>query len=277
MVIVQSIDVRGLQFLIGGLQNALIGAGADCQSLVKQEAKLLAIEIASRVGPRDRQKKVRSIPREIGRVFVPAPVESWGKEKTGHGEIMWLNSGPNFLTGIEAKNYNPTNDLVWMERTFNKLKTMGNKYSSLGHRGDYDSRKGGQHVQLLNRIMVKRSSFASFVTRIVSHLGRMKATWYATARKLDPALVAPQWIERHILNNPKTIAHLGRLSDPQSPSLEFGSSAVGIEQQIDNINRAVMIRRRKVLAHLNLVLSGYAKDVNSGRVPRRRAKQYAND
>lgn len=273
MVTVQSIDISGLQFLIGGLQNALIGDGADVSNITRDEARLLAIEIAGRVGPRDRAKKVRSIPGEIKTVFVPAPADKKYSSAFGRGDKMvWLNAGPDFLTGIDNENYRPDmNDIVWMERTFVKLKgKMGNKYKVVGEHGK-------QHVQKINRIMVKRGVFAKFVLFMISHLGRMKASWYATAKKLDPALVAPGWIARHIPNNPKAVTQLEGLSNHESPSVTFGSSALGIATQTKNVGAAVRIRKAKVAARLNLVLSGYAQDVKRGMKPRRHAKDYHAD
>lgn len=266
-----SIDTSGLQFVLGGLQNALIGTGGDVSTIIKDESKLLALEIAKHVGPKSKQQKTKSIPKEVGRVFMPKPAINWGAKKQGDGSMIWLDAGPEFLTGIRRERYDiQINSIKSMYQAYLKApnQTLGKKYSLIGMCGK-------QHVQEINRIMVKRGVFKEFVAFMIGHIGRMKASFFMTAKKIEPSLVAPQWIEKHITGgkNPKNITDLSGLENLESPSVTFGSNAIGIGKFEGVIQSSVKIREYKVAARLRLVLSGYSKDVAAGIRPRKHAKE----
>jgi len=267
MIAVQEIDTRGLTSLINGLSNALISQGGDCSQVVKDETRLLAAECGKISGPRNRQKKFNSIPKEIGRVFAPLPAKPWGIKKRGHGDMLWLNSGEHFLTGVRrSRVLSESPSMETMFRAFIMADgKMGKKYSVIGERGK-------QNVQEINRIMVKRSSFSQFTRFVQSHMGRMKATWFATAKKIEPSTEVPKWIARHIDGNPKAITDLTGLQNSESPSTVFGSKAIGIGKFRDEINAAVKSRETKVAAKIKLILSGYSKDVAHGIKIRRHGK-----
>lgn len=269
MVVAQSVDVRDLEFMMNGLRNALIGTGGDISTILKDESRLLAIECAKVSGPRNRQKKSANIPREIGRVFMPMPADGFGKIKIGSGNMVWLNSGPNFLTGIRRERYNPNVQSIQdMYRAYMKAPglSLGKKYTRIGSHGQ-------QAVSEINRIMVSKRLFNEFASYIKNLLGIMKASWWVTVKKIEPSLVAPQWVERHISNNKRAISDVSGLSNPESPSVTFGSSSPGIEKFADGVRRAVAIREKKIAAKIELVLSGYSEDARNNIKIHRHAKK----
>ncbi len=272
MVGVQSIDTSGLEFMMNGLKNALIGTGGDISTLVQDESRLLALECAKRVGPRNREKKAATIPGEIGRVFMPMPAKGFGKAKRGDGNMVWLNSGPQFLTGIRRERYNPNVQSIRdMYRAYMKVPglSLGKKYVRIGSHGK-------QAVNEINRIMVKRGLFNEFAAFVKGLLGIMKASWWVTAKKIDPSLVGPQWIERHVAKNKRAISDMSGLANTDMPTAVFGSSAPGIEKFADEIKFAVKVREKKMEAKLGLILEGYSEDARHGVAIHRHAKKGGN-
>jgi coproporphyrinogen III oxidase-like Fe-S oxidoreductase len=120
--------------------------------------------------------------------------------------------------------------------------------------------------------MVSRSAFKNFANYVISHVGRMKASWVANAIKIAQRKLqgeqysAPEWIARHINGNttPKSICNLEGLNGKDYQTLTIGSSSIGNSRQVENVQRAVKARERKVSERLKLVLSGYSKDVAKG-------------
>jgi hypothetical protein len=199
------------------------------------------------------------------------PSKPWPAEKSGEGTMHWLNAGPDFLTGIQSQRYLPQIDnLEAMFHTFLKVpgQNLGKKYATVGMRGK-------QKVQEINRLMVKRAVFKKFVTFVSNHVGRLKASFVATAKKLQPSTTAPQWIGRHITNGatPKSITDLTGLENIQHPSVTFGSRSPGVTKFQGVVQKAVATRKAKVAARLRLVLAGYAKDNSERRPIRRHAKE----
>ncbi len=69
MIQVESIDVRGLEFMLNGLRHAMIGSGkqGDLSKLVADETRLLSMEIAKQMSPKNQATGEANVKRDVGR------------------------------------------------------------------------------------------------------------------------------------------------------------------------------------------------------------------
>ncbi len=270
MIEVESIDMSGLEFLMGGLRDALIGIGesGDAAQLTQQTGRLLAKDIADGLPPKNQQKLNKNIDRDVRKVLSPDP--SYFNIKGDHQEssisgMSWISAGPNFLLGVnDEDNMRGSGGVAY---AFRKARNMnrGKKYIQLGTRGH-------QRVQRLNRILVTSTQFNLVKSFIKSGVGQMKASFAETYEKLGGRGV-PGWIRRHFGRNQKKHIFDGSgLSDAESPSVTFGSRAPGIANYSGLVGRSVKRREIMTAKRLERVLSGYAEDHNSGRKIRRHSR-----
>jgi hypothetical protein len=267
MVTVEQVDVSGLGFLMNGINHALIGTGGDgdLSKLTKDETRLLAVEIAGQVGPRTQAVGEKKIKRDVAHFLTTAFENIEGEHRRGDG-VTWITAGPHFLTGVRTEDY--FGDQV--DPDMIRGKTVTSEYQSRVH----ESRpryvelgtRGSQHVRLLDRMVVSQSGKAAILARLYSHVGRMKASFMATAIALGHT-TCPQWIRRHI-PSPKSILDQSQMTHVASPSITFGSTSRGVGNFKPNVKRAVKNRAAKMKVKLRNILFGISNDVHAKRVPR---------
>lgn len=265
MIGVQSIDLGGLEFMLRGLQSALIGTGqdGDASKFVADETRLLSMEIARQMSPKTQAVGERNVKRDVGR-FLSAKDPSTDPAMEGHGDLRWISVSSKFVTGISPDDDWRQADngagltLLQVERN----NPRGDRYVELGVRGS-------QVVRRLNRPVV--TPLVKFnLTRILgSHIGRLKASWAETAEKKGQKNI-PSWIRRHF-PTPKNTTREN--NSPETPSVEFGSSAPGIGKFKPQISNAVRNRKAKLRIRIKQALFGYAQDANHGKTIRRHVKE----
>lgn len=273
MIQVASVDTTGLQTMLNGLQAALVASGqqGDCAQLVKSEARLLATEITRQVAPSDRQRTA-SIIREKFELRFTALTEGGhaadravGRdlEISGRTSAEWYKANRNFLYGIspELDLRDASPELV--AKIFPRITKSRNLILDFKHPHKH------QRVLISTKVLTKRSTVNKAASIVVSHLGRMKASFAETAQKLGWTSI-PQWIAKH-LPSPKAISETSGLSRADSPSVTFGSTSRGVSSQRGLVQRAVKRRERAMLNRMRLILSGYSKDVAKGMRPRKHA------
>lgn len=272
MVTVSSIDVSGLQYAISGLQSALIGTGGDVSTIVADESKLLAKEIAHLIGPLDRKKTEDRIEKSVRSKFLALDdiTNSKFNAKGGtSGNVVWYRCDANFLYGAEK-------DRDMRKASGEALADV--YYSSRMLKGrtriiaDFSPARKHQKVAITARIITSKASLMRAVKSVQTAIGKLKASWFSTAKSIDHSLVGPQWIERHIKGNrtTKSITDLTSMNVPEAPAVTFGSKALGNDKFTRLIDFAVKVRTKKVMARLDLVLSGYSHDVAAGIKAKRR-------
>jgi hypothetical protein len=280
MVKVATVDTSGLQFLLRGLQNALIGSGGDVSHIVRDESKLLAVEISKRVGPRDRAKTGERIDKSVRSRFAELGEEQNNFEdnpgKEGHAFVKWYRCDENFLFGVARDLDMRHGDPETLAKAYFDSKTVQGRMRLIF---SFHHPRQKQRVAITMKILTSKAVLRQTVAVVKKGIGRLKASWFATAKKIDPSLVGPEWVERHLKNNttPRAITELGGLQNNESPSVEFGSKAAGAAKFSRVTEFAVKVRKEKVKARLALVLSGYSRDVARGIRVQRHAKDHAND
>lgn len=263
-----TVDTRGLQFLINGLNYALIGTGGDASTIVKDESRLLAVQVSKLAQPKDRKKTGQRIERSVrGRfqelnnaansMFEDKP------DKEGHAGIKWYRSDSRFLWGVARDSDMRKADPQTVANIYYHAKTLRGKTRIVL---PFKHPRTEQQVVITTRVLTSKSVLRKAIEIVKKGIGRLPASWLASAKQIDSGVTGPQWIERHIHNGTtrRAITDLSQMNMPEKPMVTFGSKAVGVEKFNRQIQFAVKLREKKVAARLNLVLSGYSKDVAQG-------------
>lgn len=261
--------------MINGLQNALIGMGGDCATIVEDESRLLAMEIAKDVGPKDRSKTKARIDKSVRQRFQELSADvgfDTNSGREGSTGVRWYRCDKNFLFGVTPDSDMRHADPETLANIYYRSKKVQGKTRIIL---PFKHPRQHQQVAITSKILVSKSGLNGAVRIVQNAIGKLKASWFATAKKIEPSLVSPQWIERHIKNNrtSKSITELGGLQRHESPSITFGSKAVGVAKFDRAIQFAVGVRAKKVAARMKLVLSGYSSDVAHGIAVKRHAKK----
>lgn len=270
-----AIDTKGLQFMINGLQNALVGMGGDVSTILKDETRLLAVEISKRAAPRDRKKTADRIDKSVRSRFLALGAEqtdfdaNTGKE--GNTGVKWYRADKDFLFGVARDSDMRHADPQTLASIYYRSQKIQGKTRLVM---DFKHPRQHQRVALTSKILTSKAGLRAAVKIVQKAIGKLPASWFATAKKIQPSLVGPQWIERHIRGN-RTTKSITDLSSENSEnaSITFGSKAVGVTKFDRAIQFAVNLRAKKVSRRMNLVMSGYSKDVASGMRVRRHAKE----
>lgn len=274
MIAVQSIDMRGLERLIGDVQGALLAAGedGDAAQLVKQTGKLLAQDIGRSLSPKSQADQNRRIESDIRSVFRPMPPHIFPEEnRGGDSGTTWLYAGPNYIVGVANEDFFPDAQESAVTRLLHTEK-RGKAWSSPGYR-----RNSIQHTWILDRIVIKRQQYNALRQRVKGRVGRLKASFFKTFERLGGKGV-PGWISKHFgsIDNIST-CHDEGLKSRDFPTLEFGSSAPGISRFVEVVHNAVEVRKHKMVERLKLILSGYARDVSHRIRPRKHAHDFGDN
>ena len=273
MALTATIDTRGLQFVIGGLEAALIGFGGDCSEVTKDESRLLAMQVSKVARPPDRKKTLGRIEKSVRNRF-QALNESAHQEKAPTSGINWLHWDNDYLYGVSQERNMKRASAESLADIYyaSKMRRVGGAYLDL----PFIHPHRRQRVKIYQKIVTSNSSLNRAVKAVQQSIGKLAASWVGDARTIDGTkpTVAPAWVERHLrgTKTSKSIVNTAGLMNSESPSVEFGSKAKGVNRFERAINFAVGLREKKVAARLRLILSGYSKDVAAGIKAQRRGK-----
>lgn len=261
--------------MINGLNNALLGTGGDASTIVQDESRLLALRISKTVGPKDRKKTADRIEKSVRSRFQELRADSGFEDNTGkegHSGVKWYRCDKNFLFGVARDSDMRHADPQTLADIYYKAKTVQGKTRLVL---DFKHPRKNQRVAITTKILVSKSGLAKAVKIVQQAIGKLKASWFATAKQIEPSLMAPEWINRHIKGNrtSKSITELQGLAHTEAPSITFGSKAVGVTKFDRAIQFAVKLRAESVAKRIQLVLSGYSKDVAEGVRLKRHAKK----
>lgn len=242
-----TVDISGLQQTLGALQRA---TGKDSQTIVRDECRLLAMQISKLVGPNPRQALERRIERDV-RSSLLATAPNIDPQHQGTGDIRWISSGPRFLVGV-PKALRPPSNVEGIQKIIREKR---------GKASIEISRRGRQRVYISNRAVITKAQVQQAVRQIKQRVGRFKASWAQTAAQLGEGSI-PQWISRHFPTPKNRLINLSNLED--KPSIIFGSASPGARRFSSLIQAAVKIRAKIVATRVRLILSGYRKDIARG-------------
>lgn len=269
MLEVQSIDLTGLMQLTDGIRSALIGTGrdGDASTVLVDETRRLAIEIANEMPPRSKAAGTKKVEKDVKSFLAVDNGNLDYQHRRSSSDVVWIAAGPNFLTCVNKSDYQvmgAPDDVLRAMRVQQKRGTLrGKKMVSIGQRGV-------QHVYRIARTLVERFSFDAVLAKLMSKVGQLKASFAETGDKLGEKRI-PQWVKVHFPSS-KSVTDLSGLATPEQASITFGSRAPGVSKEFvqQKVRHSVEVRKRKMISRLDRILNGYAEDHNAGRRPRKR-------
>jgi hypothetical protein len=254
----------------------------DAVDFVREETARLAEECANQVS----QLKVNKggIGRDVRKVFAPLPKNAFTDPKkiNGHG-MKWLSAGDTWLIGVKPLRYHIEDSAGDMRNLFykSKLAMPAEKRIEIGVHGGQiaEIKKGGryktvntgkQRVYELQRLVVKRGTFKKFIQLLESHIGRLQASFAQTAQYLRGRAKVKAIVSRHFPSQ-ANIHQPDGLANTTAPGVTFGSFAPGVENYETAVDLALSIRTDKMFQRWQLIISGYAKEMNFAKPPVRMA------
>ncbi len=206
--------------------------GQDSKEVVKRQTGLLMREVTDQLPPANRKRLESIIGRDIRSVFHAKSKLMLKGRQAGKGEIVWLDVGPNHLTGVKRSLYHPGSNVSQMGSMYKaRAGKMGNKYEQAG-------RLGKQKVQLLNRVVVNSRDLAKFELQQRAKAGKLKASFALAWNLITPSGRRPaKWIMRHVENNTAKGGFVNGLSVPGFPQFTIISRSPGCESA--NAARAI--------------------------------------
>lgn len=222
--------------------------GMDAKMVVAEQSRLLMEDMARLAPPKNLDKQKRAMNADIASVFHARNKVMFRGKKAGMGsksDMVWLDAGPNHLTGVEQSLYRPKVSADAMGSIY-KVRSgkMGNKYTQLGLRGK-------QHVQKINRVVVSKASLGRFRKTIEAKAGRLKASFcvgWSTLQQLTGKGRKPaQWVMRHVNNGTAKGKFTPALSS-NNPSATITSTAPGCTKEavIGLVRSAIASRIGKI-------------------------------
>jgi hypothetical protein len=260
-----SIDASGYQRAIALLASRIHG---DSEVFIANESGHLAMEIGRRLGPSDLPSAKKKRDKDVaGHLTIAQPANI--SPRSNIPAFLWLNAGPNFLTGIDDVDNLPTADGIFVMQEFRRSQDKGNRgnvYIKMGKRGK-------QTIQRLNRIRVAKTAYNFVRKQIADRYGILKASFAFTAQVLGIGGRIPGWVTKHYEDKAagRAVLDLSRANSISKPSITFGSTSPGVESNprvVQTIQSSIETRRRIVNAKFNKVVNGWIFDHNSGRVYR---------
>ena len=215
----------------------------SADQVVKYQAGLLLKDLVAFSPPKNLQRLQKNIQRDVGKVFAPAPSDAFTGKQRGHGDMIWLASGPRWLLGVQPLNYHVQDTVADMGKLYRRVKVGGsqvkeNAQTQIGVRGP-------QSVYKWNRLVVKRAAMRDFVALLKKSGGKFKASWAVAWDYLQPAGHLPQWVKKHVDARTAPGRFEGQIGLPGiAAKFTFISNAPGCtKEEIVNIYRGALMHR----------------------------------
>ena len=246
--------------------------------LVRTEAGQLANEIQAALGPKTKSKADAGVKNNVQTFLNSDWSERSGRKKystftsesqtqSSHTGFRWLTAGPNWVLGIKDEDYQMGMSADVALKNYMKDKAQrsrGKAYIELGTRSAKQGKH--QHLLMLNRTRVTKSTFAGVVKAISEKVGQSRAAFAYAATQLLPGKSYPSWISKHFPGvNGKAIFVDSKSAE--FPTVTIGSRAKGVNSNpyiVDKIARAVEARKRIMASKIKNILKGYSYNWKTG-------------
>lgn len=264
-----TIETDKLILGMDSLREALLGQGQDARNLVQDETRILARTIVAFVPPVSNGKSAK----QIGELAVESDLKDLITEVN---QTLIDEVGSKYgITDIKGA--------YLMERTGERVQLEWEHIDPTGNRLDEyhaqyrnkDGRipKSGDSADNVwsARVVVPYGTRDPFIAKIKAHVGHFKATW-AKAGAILGDRSYPRWITNHF-GTQLGILNKDGLSNPEAPTITFGSRAQGNQKIAKDVQKAVNARVKNLAAKVKLALSGYSRDLAKGMRAQARASQ----
>jgi hypothetical protein len=219
--------------------------GKEVEQLVKNAARLCAIECMRYTGPRgtkaaDKRRSESNIKKDLRGIFTIVNPKWWqavmdmGKdnrevlvhEKTS---IVWARDTQDTIDSVEGA------------RTFHKANKASGKTTRLG---------------MLDRAIIKQSVYRKYLKEVFAKVGIAKAGWASAAQKCEadvrePMKGIPAWVERNISNSPSAVSNHKGVG--MSRSVKMTNKVRYSREVLDAGNEAFAINlaKKKMMSMMN--------------------------
>jgi len=260
-----SVNVDRLVLQLDALRDA---TQADNWEVLKEETRALSTTLVNFVPP----LRANGEPRKVGENAVERDIKNLVGE-----------ASPEFLDDIGAR-YGIVDIDAWLTKDGGaKLNLKWDHLDPSGARLEeyhrsYRDRDGripkvkGQYGESKwkARVVAPPGARDQLIAAKKARVGRWKASWAFAAFELGASF--PNWLSRHFgtLNE---LAVFDARYDAKSPTITFGSRAGGNFRIAKDLNQGFKVRINAIKKRLELMASGYAKDVAAGIRIARKANQ----
>jgi hypothetical protein len=262
-------DMTGFEQTMTDLYSAV---KQDAGEFVRSEAARLSEECATQLGRRGKGGGEHTIKKDVASVFMPEPGNVFTDHRKDGTTLTWLYATPFDLVGVSSLRDHREDSVQDMATVYYpslgtmpeaRRKLLGNRKTSLrttkhGHQTSI------QRVQEVQRLLVAKSAYRKFVALLMSHKGRLEASFATTALRLRGTVKAVAKVLRNIPSE-KNVTN-DRTSNASFPMVEFGSTAPGVTKFVPFIQEAIRVRSVKMKARLKYITSGYANAKRRGRI-----------
>ncbi len=254
------------------MRDLVVSAKQDAVEVVRSESARLAEECATQLSRRGRQGGEHTIKKDVASVFMPEPGNVFEDHRKNGSGITWLYATPFDLVGIlpeyDRRNDSIQNMLLDFYPSLNQMpaerRTQIGTIGTSRRNTKYGKKISSQRVLQVQRLLISRANYRAFVALLVSHKGRLEASFADTANKLRGSAKVPAKISRHF-PSPKNITR-DMTADSSRPFVEFGSRARGVTGFEIFIENAIRVRAIKIKQRVKYLVKGYAASKQRGRI-----------
>jgi|GEM_PF-6291635 len=199
--------------------------------------------------PSMKKRGEKTVERDCKRLFIPIRDVPLIKDALAARETK--------VSGVRVRSLHSRIKALFRAQNWNELERLlfklGFKYSGIiGNASeqvhDRAVREGsrGRPARHKRYLVIEKSSIAPLISKLKSHVGRLKSGWGAAARALGvPARNWPAWVQRHGANG----SFQDRTSVPDRPTLIFinNDQASKDMSQAEIVDAAIAVNERKMV------------------------------
>lgn len=202
--------------------------GGRLPVIVKRQAGFLCRALINMTPPKDRKKLAEKIKQRVTGKFSTlssSTIANIPIEKQGKGPVRWVAYNKWALYGTTQ-----TRDLskASVDELYQFYVTDGSNRNGSVKVG----KRGRQKVYITSKVVTKKTTVNQLVSKIVRHIGRMKAGWSIGWEDCGkPGRPLPQWIERHAgKSNGARGYSIDGLGVPGAPEFTVANTAAGVSE-----------------------------------------------
>lgn len=247
------------------------------REIVTGQMGLVMRELAKGANPKNRGDLDKAIHKDISTVYRPLPRQMLPNvHVTGKG-FVWLMAGPNFVMGVDQKNYRPDDTVETMKKEFYQSKGLnpGNAYKEVGVRqlktrwSVKHRAPDRQHVIDANRIMVKRSVYMRFRAWLKTRVGIGGASWAVALEdvKFGGSRGVPEFKMKHVRDGTTKGTFIDGLGIPGRATFTIINQATGCESgnSLKMVSAVLRHRYEAMKVDIRNILNGAYKRAGWGK------------
>jgi len=231
--------------------------GKEVEQLVKNAARLCALECMKYTGPRgkgssDKKRGEGKIKKDFRGLFTSVKPK-WFEEV--------INMGKNKR---EILRHTKTG-IIWARDTQETIDSVD--AASAFHQKNWSNGKA-RHLGLLDRAIVKQAVYRKFLAETIKKVGIAKAGWALAAQKCDadvrePMKGVPAWVERNLSQSDASVSN--QKGQGMSHTVSMTNKVRYARETLDSKNEdfAINVAKKKMISMMNHAIR-YVKTKEAG-------------